>query len=837
MKNILILLGVFVSVSAFTQEIGNLPEATTLQTTDVLVVEQSDSTRKITKANLETTLGISDLESSMSTAETDVENIQDSLITVYADVATAETDILNIQDSLITVYADVATAEGDIENIQDSLLEATGDILNIQDSLITVYSDVATAEGDIENIQDSLITVYSDVSTTETDVENIQDSLITIYSDVATAETDIENLQDSMITTFAATGINTTQLADSLGWFNVLSYGADGVGDDVTYIQAAIDAAAPGTPYFPPGMSFTVGSSLTINTNQYVDFNGVTMNSGITNGSPVIKILSSECGISNIYITGNSQQSDGIMIGDSAVLDYAHRVRIINVEIYDCDTAFNHTYGWENTFENILIKYNNVGLYSWGGDNLYQDFNFSGNDEQDFIFVNGASNHLDSWVLQNADASDTTQSASRIDGVSAMRMTTMYFEMAGGLYRDNSWLIIGGNDIVNDIKIDGIEYGNYNDDGVPCIVVDSVNGGYFSGYFGGARNEPLEITTRSRNIKLDVIPKPGAYITEKGDNLGEAYNYFPNGSFEHWFGGWHSVTPSNITVSLDTVHTKSGKNAIKVTGTNTTAAGFVLLRIDDGLEALWGKTVTLGAWVYIPDSSFFPNNATRLIKPTIKVNSYNGGTTNGSVQYQYTISGGWNYLRSTVTVHDDATRLYVYLYLNYSSADITTDMWVTVDDMQLYHETVPLNRVINTSLVNAPTTTSKIEFGLLRQKRSAVPTDADMYYKQGDIIYNVAPTEGGDIGWVCTVAGVGGAATWEAGNQFDDITVTGTITTPGSIYVTDAGGSDSLRIYDDGDTTRFESDNPIKIGEGSLVVGTDGNVGIGESSPLDILHV
>ena len=42
------------------------------------------------------------------------------------------------------------------------------------------------------------------------------------------------------------------------------------------------------------------------------------------------------------------------------------------------------------------------------------------------------------------------------------------------------------------------------------------------------------------------------------------------------------------------------------------------------------------------------------------------------------------------------------------------------------------------------------------------------------------------------------------------------------LWIVDASGADSARIYDDGDTTRFSSDNPIKIGPGSLVIGTDG---------------
>lgn len=50
----------------------------------------------------------------------------------------------------------------------------------------------------------------------------------------------------------------------------------------------------------------------------------------------------------------------------------------------------------------------------------------------------------------------------------------------------------------------------------------------------------------------------------------------------------------------------------------------------------------------------------------------------------------------------------------------------------------------------------------------------------------------------------------------------GSITTIGdSLIVTDASTNDSLIIYDDGDTSRIESDNPIKIGSSSLVVASD----------------
>ena len=57
------------------------------------------------------------------------------------------------------------------------------------------------------------------------------------------------------------------------------------------------------------------------------------------------------------------------------------------------------------------------------------------------------------------------------------------------------------------------------------------------------------------------------------------------------------------------------------------------------------------------------------------------------------------------------------------------------------------------------------------------------------------------------------------------------------LLILDATKADTAWIYDDGDTTRFESDNPIKIGAGSLIINNSGEVGVGELSPSDLLHV
>ena len=52
-------------------------------------------------------------------------------------------------------------------------------------------------------------------------------------------------------------------------------------------------------------------------------------------------------------------------------------------------------------------------------------------------------------------------------------------------------------------------------------------------------------------------------------------------------------------------------------------------------------------------------------------------------------------------------------------------------------------------------------------------------------------------------------------------------------YGVDATQADSFWIYDDGDTTRFDADNPIKVGHASLVVETDGDVFVSQNLYAD----
>lgn len=89
------------------------------------------------------------------------------------------------------------------------------------------------------------------------------------------------------------------------------------------------------------------------------------------------------------------------------------------------------------------------------------------------------------------------------------------------------------------------------------------------------------------------------------------------------------------------------------------------------------------------------------------------------------------------------------------------------DDVNLTLKEVPIQRVINSTIPDAPSLNTKVEGGKLRIIDSAVPTDVAQYYQVGDIVWNNAPTAGGKIGWVCTTAGYGGTAVWKPFGAID----------------------------------------------------------------------
>ena len=169
----------------------------------------------------------------------------------------------------------------------------------------------------------------------------------------------------------------------------------------------------------------------------------------------------------------------------------------------------------------------------------------------------------------------------------------------------------------------------------------------------------------------------------------------------------------------------------------------------------------------------------------------------------------------------------------------TLVIYVEYDTLVAYADTVFVNSVLDS--LGAYLDTTNHFFQQLRVDGNPWLTDSVTLIsgsginltQTGDTI-TIATAGGSDTDWLRNAAWAGNIL--YTYNTTDSVAigltsatakldVDGGITMRGDRYLgIDPSGADSFYIYDDGDTTRFNSDNPIKIGDGSLIVETNGDV-------------
>lgn len=356
--------------------------------------------------------------------------------------------------------------------------------------------------------------------------------------------------------------------------------------------------------------------------------------------------------------------------------------------------------------------------------------------------------------------------SSTVDGVNSCRFT-LYMETAGT--KTNPYMIFGGANLCQSISVLNTGGGGY-DYMVPGLKFDKVNGATVQypiysqppyGFYESTANT-LNVFDLSGGNTTDT--PAGAWLIDNSKAAGNARNMWPNSNFDHWFGGWAQVVVSNLTVSKETTIVRKGPNSMKLVN-NTAAASNMYFLIDEPqiLNAIKGRKVMIGAWVYLPANTY--NGSTMNVRPTITIQSYNGTTSvynNGDMTSTRAVGGAWNWMCGFCNIQSDITFLAYYISPVESIGGVCPASYtIYVDSIVMVDATVGEVMARTYPLPDAGCC-PRVNGGLLEYTGSSLPAHSGLYYNKGDRFWDTGVAAGGSPGKICTTAGAGNAATFKA---------------------------------------------------------------------------
>jgi len=153
-------------------------------------------------SNNEVDANFTNLNTEISSIETDVGTINSNISTLQTNLGTAESDITTLEGSISTLQTDLNTAEGNITTLQTELNTAEGNITTLQSSVSTLETSVggSNLNETIADIVGGMVSgnTESGISVTYQDADNtldfnVADFTITMTGD-ATGSGTVTNL-------------------------------------------------------------------------------------------------------------------------------------------------------------------------------------------------------------------------------------------------------------------------------------------------------------------------------------------------------------------------------------------------------------------------------------------------------------------------------------------------------------------------------------------------------------------------------------------------------------------------------------------------------------------
>lgn len=544
---------------------------------------------------------------------------------------------------------------------------------------------------------------------------------------------------------------------------------ADGVTDDAAAIQATHDAAKALGVKWRLCPLHKVASTVTVSGGGLQGaVGGSVIIAGITNGSPVFDLVNEFVRLADVYIrpanfvtadylagTQAAQACTGIRTGVSGGASVS-RLQIDNIHCRGLAIGWD-SYGWILTGANVWMDYCDLG---WRGntpnsadlnlrfENCIKSFEITASSGAGAIRFRQL---LDEGLHPAAEAST-------IDGCHSVAFDSPYWEQATAP-RSVPFLRVGFVTECQQVKISAMKVALAADGGVVALAFDKVDGLEVTGRGGtNTFRTIISTTTNTKNFRLlDIYAASTPWLSDDSGNIGTAWNYFANRTFDAWFRGWANVVPTNATLAKETAIVRRGQNAVRITANSGAANNRIEWFIEgEPVVALRGKTIRLGAWVYVPAIAEYPNDTGRTKLPGILAQSYNGGTlTSSPTRNTLAVSGRWNYMWTDLTMQADATRIYAVIYANHSGTNANGNEYLIVGEMTLCETIVPLSRQMAGDVIDHPTL-PKFFGGRMIAVGAAKPADADQVYEPGDQIIKPTQAASTSPGWMCIAAGAGG---------------------------------------------------------------------------------
>jgi hypothetical protein len=542
---------------------------------------------------------------------------------------------------------------------------------------------------------------------------------------------------------------------------SVKDFGAvgDGITDDSTAIQNAIDSVgATGTVFFPKG-TYLIVTGIVIGTEKVVSLvgNSAILKAG-ANNITVLKInyditRDAITEIQNLKIIGNSFTGvTGLQIGSAFTTGNASRLylTVTNIKISGCETGLYIINGQEQDYRQIVLNSNTVGI------KIYADS------------INGGGNalHFASLRLQSNTVGGI------IKGVLAYPLHNDLFDSL--IIQENTICGLACFNVIevalNNVHMEG------NGTGSASVVIDGETI-YKSDVF--LYNSYLEINDSSSASSLS----PSLYATANSQLVSKNLTGYGNtqgslvfcDSTSSYFekGACSSIGIKNHVAAYGSIVSFNGQGVVSGAplcnigrGVNSYASNPMLPDISNqittsssgSVKTEFGLTPTITFANTVGSTSanrvFFNllsasaseyNLVSLLVKPSANCSFYAHFFTDSSqLAPNISLRGGeWNRI---VFATQNATSVTMYFYpADTTGATVNFQAFQSISDVNI--ELV--SNIYQNGTVNVSTE--------LYNQFSAAPSSGT--WAVGDVVWNSVPTAGGTIGWVCTTAGTPG--TWK----------------------------------------------------------------------------